>query len=377
MLRYLLFLAIAVAVVGCNDTEGNGAAAKAHAAGQRSEPASLLILPEDVLIVHRNTLASGPSISGSVQPGRRADLRAEVSAVVLAVLKENGDPVRPGDLLVRFDDTSIRDALNAAEVAARSASQAYSQAERQFQRLTKLRESGLVSTLDVEDAEIRRNNADSDLEMAKSRVVTARQQLERTQVRAPFDGVVSDRQVSIGDTAQIGKELLKVIDPASMRFEGRVSIDALGEVKVGQRVVLCVHGFGEQELTGTVTRVNPAANPTTRQVEVLVGFIDKKQQPRLAGLYAEGRIEARDTAILAAPESAFMRTGNEIFSWRVRGLALQKIRLILGQQEPQTGEYEVKQGLTEGDQILRYPSGSLHDGQKVTMAPTGFRAYQQ
>jgi multidrug resistance efflux pump len=61
--------------------------------------------------------------------------------------------------------------------------------------------------------------------------VQARQQLQRTEVRAPFDGVVSERKVSAGDTAQIGKELVKVIDPTSMRFEGLVSADKVTSVR--------------------------------------------------------------------------------------------------------------------------------------------------
>src|SRR6185369_10977155 len=94
----------------------------------------LLISPEDLLRVENNSLGSGPSITGSIEPERRADLRAEVPAVVIAVLKENGDPVRRGDLLVRFDQISIRDSLNSAQASERAASQAYEQAERQYQR---------------------------------------------------------------------------------------------------------------------------------------------------------------------------------------------------------------------------------------------------
>jgi len=105
----------------------------------------------------------------------------------------------------------------------------------------------------VEDVEIRRNTAQSDREAARSRVVTARQMLERTEVRAPFDGIVSDRKVSAGDTAQVGKELLKVIDPSSLRFEGFVSADSVGEVKTGQHVWFHVHGFNDREFTGVIT----------------------------------------------------------------------------------------------------------------------------
>ena len=66
------------------------------------------------------TQAAGPVITGSLQPERRADLRAEVSAVVLQVLKDNGEPVRAGDLLVRLDDTAIRDSLTSADEAVRA-----------------------------------------------------------------------------------------------------------------------------------------------------------------------------------------------------------------------------------------------------------------
>ena len=98
------------------------------------EPAAaapLLLSPEDLVTVSESPLASGPLISGSVEAERRADLRAEVPAVVLAVLKENGDPVRAGDLLVRLDPTAIRDGLTSAEASARAAELAHQQAERQ------------------------------------------------------------------------------------------------------------------------------------------------------------------------------------------------------------------------------------------------------
>ena len=229
-----------------------------------------------------NALASGPSITGTVQPERRADLRAEVSAVVMQVLKENGDHVRRGDVLVRLDDTAIRDSLASADEATRAANQAFDQAQRQLQRLQTLRGSGMASAQQLEDAEIRRNSAQSDLAAAKTRSAQAAQQLQRTLARAPFDGIVSERKVSAGDTAQIGKELLKVIDPASMRFEGLVSADRIGDVRVGQTVSFRVNGYGEQEFVGKVMRRNPAANATTRQVEGL-GSLAGGKQPGLSG----------------------------------------------------------------------------------------------
>jgi RND family efflux transporter MFP subunit len=198
-------------------------------------------------------------------------------------------------------------------------------------------------------------------------VADARQQLQRTEIRAPFDGIVGDRQVSAGDTVQVGRELVKVFDPTSMRFEGMVSADNIGEIKTGQLVVFRVHGYAQQEFTGRVTRVNPAANVTTRQVEVLVEFSDAGQEPKLAGLYAEGRIETGSTSALTLPATALVQENTGTFAWRVHGDVLQKVALDLGPRDARTGDYVLKRGVAEGDRLLRYPNSTLKDGQKVQL----------
>jgi shikimate kinase len=193
-----------------------------------------------------------------------------------------------------------------------------------------------------------------------------RQQLERTEVRAPFDGFVSNRKVSAGDTAQVGKELLHVIDPYSLRFEGLISDDNIGEVRDGQAVWFRIHGFGERDFTGKVTRVNPAANVTTRQVEVLVSFDDAKQQPNVAGLYAEGRVDSQSVATLALPSATVVREGDSAYAWHVRNGKLRKAPVTLGDRDARTGAYMLKAGLNEGDQVLRFPNVSLKEDQPVT-----------
>jgi RND family efflux transporter MFP subunit len=348
-----------------------GLAACGEGAGSTPEQAAaapLLLSPEDLVTVSVSSLASGPLITGSVEAERRADLRAEVPAVVLEVLKENGDPVRGGDLLVRLDQTAIRDALTSAEASARAAEMAYEQAERQYQRMLKLRVENVVSAQQLEDAEIQRNSAQSEAEAARTRVVAARQQLERTEVRAPFDGLVSNRKVSAGDTASVGKELMQVMDPASMRFEGRVSADSIGEVAAGQTVHFRVQGFDGADFAGTVVRVNPAANETTRQVEVLVSFADPDRMPTVAGLYAEGRIEARSAARLTVPAASIVHDGDNAFAWRFKDGALQQVALDLGAHDERTGRYAVDGGLAEGDILLRYPGSTLKDGQAAQLA---------
>ncbi|OON63707.1 efflux transporter periplasmic adaptor subunit [Massilia sp. KIM] len=359
----LLVLAIASALVACGKEPAKGPGAQA----KDNKPTQLTVAPEDVLTVQTDSISSGPVITGSIQPERRADLRAEVSAIVLQVLKENGEPVRRGDVLVRLDETAIRDTMLSAEEAQRAANLSLEQANRQLERLKTLRASGMTSVKALDDAEMARNNALSELSAAKSRVASARQQLARTVVRAPFDGIVSDRKVSNGDTANIGKELVKVIDPNSMRFEGRVSADSIATVKVGQKVNFRVNGYGEQQFAGVVKRIDPAANAVTRQVEVLVEFADKAQ-PKVAGLYAEGRVDAVSSAALMLPEAALVKAGDKTYTWRVKDKTLSKVDLVIGARDQRTGNFEVKQGLAAGDVVLRSPTSNLKDGQKVDLA---------
>lgn len=370
--KTIIFLAIASALSACGKHDKDPAkpgAAAAQADGKQKDgkPVRLLVSPEDVLTVQSSTLANGPVITGSIQPERRADLRAEVSAIVLQVLKENGDPVKKGDVLVKLDETSIRDSLMSAQEALRAATQAFDQSQRSLDRLKTLRASGMTSAQALDDAEVRRNNAQSDVSAARARLVAAQQQVTRTVVRAPFDGIVSDRKVSPGDTAAIGKELLKVIDPASMRFEGQVSSDKIAAVKVGQPVMFRVNGYGDQKFSGIVKRIDPSANDITRQVEVLVGFTGDSR-PRVAGLYAEGHIDAELSDALMLPESALVRDGDKTYAWKLKGNALDKVDLAVGPRDPRSGGFEVKSGLAAGDTVLRHPNSSLKDGQQVELA---------
>ena len=369
--KTLLVLAVATALAACSkeakEPAKPGAEASAKADPKDKRPTQLQVAPEDVLTVQSDTLTSGPVVTGSIQPERKADLRAEVSAVVLQVLKENGDPVKRGDVLVRLDETAIRDTVSSADEAVRAASQALDQANRQLERMKTLRASGMTSAVGLDEAEVRRNTLQSELSAARSRSATARQQLSRTIVRAPFDGIVSDRKVSAGDTAAIGKELVKVIDPDSMRFQGRVSADSIAAVKMGQKVNFRVNGYGEQQFAGVIKRIDPAANAVTRQVEVVIEFTDKVQ-PKVAGLYAEGRVDAASTDALMLPEAAVVKAGDKAYTWRIKDKTLSQVNLVVGARDPRTGNFEIKQGLNAGDIVLRAPTSNLKDGQKVEMA---------
>lgn len=336
---------------------------------QKAEPAALSLGREDIWVAGRSgAAATAPVLTGAIQAERRADLRAEVGSVVQRVMRDNGEPVKRGELLVKLDDAAIRDALLSAEEALRAAERSFEGAERTFQRLKSLQAQGMSSVQAMEDAEVRRNLAQSEQVAAKARVATARQQLERTEVRAPFDGIVASRKVSSGDTATMGKELVQVIDPASLRMEALVPAERVGELRVGQAVKVRVQGVEPADREGRIRRIDSVAQPVSRQVAVVVDLPSGAGRSGLiAGLYAEGSVDVQAPTVLALPETALVRDGDKMTVWALQGGTLKRVQVTVAPRDVRTGLFVVTQGLKAGDQVLRSPGSRPVDGQRYTV----------
>ena len=358
-------------VGACSERAGGEAA---RAAADRDPPV-LSVGREDLWVAGRNgAAASGPVLTGTIQAERRADLRAEVASVVLRVVRDNGEVVKRGELLVKLDDTPIRDSLVSAEEALRAAERSLEGAERTFQRLKSLQAQGMSSVQALEDSEVRRNLAQSEQVAAKARVSTARQQLERTEVRAPFDGVLASRKVSAGDTATMGKELVQVIDPSSLRMEALVSAERVGELRVGQAVKVRVQGSGASAASdtglreGRIRRIDAVAQPVSRQVAVIVDLAAAGgTAPLMAGLYAEGTVEVPVPRQIVVPETALVRQGQQVSVWRLDGQALRLQAITVLPRDARTGLFTVTAGLQSGDRILRSPGSRPAEGQRFTI----------
>ena len=364
--RSLLALSLATLLAACNSgSEGVGDSEAAVQSQAAKSALPMLITPQDLVEISTREIASGPVISGSLQAQKQADLRSEVSAIVMQVLKDDGDTVEKGDLLVRLDDTAFRQSLNSAQEAERVAQQSFDQAERQLSRLKTLSSTGAVSIQAEEDAELRRSTAQSELAGARTRVVQESQQLARTEVRAPFAGIVGGREVSSGDTAQVGMALLKVIDPTSIRFEGFIPSDQIRLIDIGQIVNFRVNGQSDQEFEGRIERINPMADPSTRQVGVQMAITGKYDLT--VGLFAEGRVQTEVKQGISVPESSLVREGDEVYVWRVKNGVLNKIAVVAGARDTQSGAYAIDSGLADGDQVLRHPLGALVNGARVEL----------
>ncbi len=100
----------------------------------------------------------------------------------------------------------------------------------------------------------------------------------------------------------------------------------------------------------------------------MVGFAKPAQAPKVAGLFAEGRIDSGGSDALMVPERTLVRDGEALFAWRVAGAKLARVAVRIGERDARTGEVPVLEGLSAGDRILRNPGSGLVDGQPVEFA---------
>ena len=343
------------------------------ACGRKSTPSSesakqtaLSVGRESVYRVTPTRLSTGPLISGSLEAEREATVAAEVPGAVLAAAAEVGQAVAAGTLLARIDDSALREQVLSAQSALRSAEQQVAVAKRNAERAEALLQGGAIAERDAEVARWNVTNAQALYADARSRLTFAREQLAKTAVHAPFRGVVSKKSVAPGDTVQPGTPLYTVVDPTRMRLVAHVPAEGIAGLQVGTPVDFVVAGLGSKPFTGTVQRINPVADPTTRQVEIHVALLNEGGR-LVSGLYAEGRVATAVHDALAVPAAAIDRTLGTPALLRVANGRVERVPVQLGIADENSEKVEVLSGVAQGDVVLLGAARAITPGAKVVV----------
>ena len=337
--------------------------------GRKADPAPaapppVVIGAENLTVVQSTLLATGPTISGALAAERMAQVRAEVGGSVLEVRAEQGQRVKAGDVLARIDDAALRDGYLSARAALRSAQSSGQLAARNSERTARLGQAGAVADRDVEQARQSVASSEAAVADAQSRLVTAEKQLARATVRAPFTGVVSERQASAGDVVQPGALLSTIVDPSSMRLEASVPAQQVAALKVGAAVDFTVSGYEGKRFTGRIERINPSVDPATRQVRLYVA-IPNAGRSLVAGLFAEGRVQTDARTAPSLPPGAIDERGTGPSVLRVRGARVERVPVELGVLDEVAERVEITRGVAPGDTVLLGSAQGLAAGTMV------------
>lgn len=341
----------------------------ADSAKASNAPLAMVVGPENIAVVQAEQIRSGPALSGNLEAEAQATVRAEVGGAVLETLVEQGDHVRAGQTLARIDDATLR----AAELAARSqvttAENAAEIAKRQVDRNEALLKAGAIAERDIELSRNQYQAAEAQLANARAMLANAEKQLGKATVTAPFSGVVSVRAVSAGDVVQPGGAIYTIVNPSSMRLEASVPADQLSSVRIGAPVDFTVNGYPNRQFTGRVTRINPVADPSTRQVRIIVS-LPNESGALVGGLFADGHIATEVRTAPVVPMAAVDERGLKPFVMLIKNGVVQRSEVELGIRDGATETVEIRSGVAPGDTILLGAARGISEKTPVRVSAT-------
>ncbi|OUC12603.1 MAG: hypothetical protein B0A82_22115 [Alkalinema sp. CACIAM 70d] len=449
--KWLQRLLITVFLLGSGGLVGCSLMPPSEAQGDpRSQDDSVAV---DTQVAQTSELADRIEYVGTTRPYRQVSLRSQGAGQLLDLRVDVGDSVSRGQFLGQLDDRVLAATVNEAEaeVAVRQSEavslqadvdNARAQAEQEriklqqarsdAQRLQQLFKEGAISEQQVELANTNAKTAEQALRATEQQVrnrqqaviaaqrrievqnalVTQEQERQSFSVlRSPINGVVLAKALEMGDLAQVGTEVLKLGDFSQVKVEVQVSELELAKIRVGQTAQVRLDARPKETLTGRVTRISPAANPSDRLVPVEITMPNPDGQIG-SGLLARVQFGQRNQSKIVVPEVALnldqpggksrnadragkpgpaprrstgsMKSGGPGASNSSNSKPLSKTATIFvaerdGEQtkvakrtvqlgDRADGHVEVLSGLAIGESIVVRSSGELAEGQSVRLS---------
>ncbi|HEX2258010.1 MAG TPA: efflux RND transporter periplasmic adaptor subunit [Afifellaceae bacterium] len=294
-------------------------------------------------------------VAGSLRAMESVRVSSEIAGLISAIHFGDAEPAEAGQLLFELEDSIAR-----AELAQAEAQLAL--AESNHRRAAELLERQVGT-------ERTRDEAVAALETARADVGLARARLEKTQIKAPFDGLLGLRTVSVGEYVTPGQELVNLEDIEPIKVDFRVAERFLQRLQTGQPVRIRVESLPDRTFAGAVTAIDPHVDQETRSVAVRAEVPNEERLLR-PGQFARVTVvvEERDDALLV-PEQALLPRGSDFFVYKVVDGKALMVQVETGRRR--AGNVEIVSGLSAGDVIVTGGHQKIRDGAPVEPVPGG------
>ena len=197
-------------------------------------------------------------LDGLIEAVKQATVSAQTSGRVIEINYDVDDYVEKGDILLRFRDKEQRASYDAAQAN-------YQEAESDYKRTTELFEKKLVARAMLDKAEAR-------LKAMRAQRDQARENLEHTQVRAPYSGIVVTRHIEVGETAAVGQRLFTGLSLESLRATVNVPQDIINTIRSKQQARVIIDRKTGKSVPAESLTISPFADPTTHSFSVRVNL---------------------------------------------------------------------------------------------------------
>ncbi|MFC5698474.1 efflux RND transporter periplasmic adaptor subunit [Pseudomonas sp. GCM10022186] len=292
---------------------------------------------------------------GSLRSDESVMIRPEVEGRVASLHFREGQRVKGGDLLVSLDDAIAR-----AELAQARAN--LDLAEKSYQRAKMLFARG-ASNAQAQDESLSQEQA------ARASLALAQARLDKTQIRAPYDGTLGLRLVSVGDYLDAGQDVvnLEVLDPLKVDF--RVPQKAVSQVGIGQSVEISLDAYPGERFHGSIIALNPRLDEVGRSQAIRAQVPNQDHRLKPGQFVKVSVILAERPQALLIPEEAVMPLGQQLFVNLVVDGKVERRPIKIGQR--QRGKAEVREGLQGDEQVITAGWQKVSPGLEVRTVARG------
>lgn len=333
---------------------------------------------------------SGDTYKATLEAYQQGVITSKISAKVVSISVENGQYVKAGDTIATLDDQDIRNniksaqgqiqiyeqQLNSSQVSLEKLQINVDDAKRNYDRQKALFEASAISQTDLEAAEKTLNTAKADYNSGLANIETAKaniaaqnvtianyqDNLNNAVIKAPINGVISEKSLNIGQMTSQGSTLAKINDISSIYAIIQVPQEKISSVKIGQEATVTVEG-NDKTYNGTVQTMDLSADATARVFNCKIK-IDNSDKTLYPGVYAKVElISLEKTQVITVPINALVGGEGDYSVFINDNGTAKKQKVTIG--ETDKNNVEITSGINNGDQIICTNTSTLQDGNEV------------
>lgn len=327
--------------------------------------------PVKVTDVKRQQISEKIYYTGLIEARERIIITPEVSGKIAKINVEEGDRVRKGDVLAELDTRTVGLQLQQAEAGMAVAQANYNDAQRNMERMERLRDENAVSEQQYEKVKLAFESAEAQLKQSKAALDLAEHSLDVSIMTAPFSGVIASKNAEVGDiinpmmggSNSMAGGVLTLVDFSAVKINIQVSLEDVVRIKKGQKASLTVTTFSDKVFPGKVTVVNMAADPASKKfgVEVQLPNPDLLLRPNIFGEVVLEVSTHEDALVI--PQNSVVEDSYVFVAEDGRAV---KKKIVIGLQN--TTLLEVLQGLDEGESVIVEGNYGLEDGAEIEVS---------
>jgi RND family efflux transporter MFP subunit len=335
-----------------------------EAAASASQPAREAAAPVHVqtTLVAQRPMPEYLTLTGTLRASAESDIAADANGKVVATYIERGQPVQRGQVIAIVDSRGAAFAATAAAAQARVAQSQLEQARRDCERVRHLLDTGAISQAEFDRQTAACTSQQWSAAAAEAQQASASKLVGDANIRAPFDGIIGERFVNVGQYVQPSTRVASVYAPDPLRLELTVPEANVATIKQETPVTFTVAAYGDNPFTGNVKFISPNVRESTRDmvVEALVPNTDGRLKP---GMFSVAHVTLGDRVVPVVPQGALVRdeTGARVFVVFER-----QIQERLVQLGATVGDVvAVNGGLKAGESVVVQPGPDVRDGARV------------